>query len=221
MLEEAGKGHWAIPRDGLVQPKGKQALQTYWLRLTNASSGTGSSITDESAIGHFGTSESERRLQVPPVRNDVINASLEDPMLDKLLWQTAPSKKDELLIDWNTDVLCQLLADLDASRRADSLPKPAKEIEAPKQKTTPLDEVVAVINMPAPSFKSLERMNSMTAKPTILDTVRSEIRDYVRTIASTYPRHAFHNVSCFQLWKVFPILHVHRLTNISLLYLHD
>ena len=197
LLEEAGKGHWAIPREGLVHPKGKQALQTYWLRLTNVSSGTDSSITDESAAGHFGTSESERRLHVRPIRNDAVNASLEDPTLDRLLWQTAPSKKDELLIDWNTDVLCQLLADLDASRRADRSPKPSTEVEVPKHTTTPLDELVAVINMPAPSFKSLERMNSMTARPTISDVVRSEIRDYVRTVASTYPRHAFHNFGTF------------------------
>ena len=195
LLEEAGKGHWAIQRDGLVYPKGKQALQTYWLRLSNSSSGTGSSVADESAAGHPGMSESEPHHLIPPERNYAEDAALEDPMLDRLLWKTLPNKKDELLIDWNTDVLCQLLADVVASRSNDGLPEQTSETIIPKQMTKPLDEVVAVINMPAPSFESMERMHSMTQRLAIPDYVRSEISDYVRTIASAYPRHAFHNVS--------------------------
>lgn len=202
LLEASGKGHWAIPRDGLIHPKGKQALQTYWLRLSNASSGTGSSITNESAGGHVVTPDPDGFLPIPPPRNDVSNASLGDPMLDKLLWQSPPTKKNEALINWNTDVLCQLLANLVASRMADHSHIPESEFDVANQMTRPLDEVVATIHIPTPSFEVLESMNSLAVnKPTISESVRAEIRDFVHTIASSYPTHAFHNVR--DVWRSF------------------
>ena len=197
LLEASGKGHWVIPRDGLVYPKGKQALQTYWLRLSSTSSGTGSSITDEPTRGPAVTDDAEDLLQqAPQLRENVSHHELEDPMLDGLLWQSAITKKTKSLIDWNTDVLCQLLATLVASREADRPRARAPEAAIVNPTARPLDEVVDVIPMATPSFEALESMNSMSARrPMISDDVRAEIRDYVHTIASTYPAHSFHNVS--------------------------
>jgi class 3 adenylate cyclase len=44
LLREAGKGHWLLPRDDLVEAKGKGPMQTFWLQCVRRGRSTVSSL---------------------------------------------------------------------------------------------------------------------------------------------------------------------------------
>jgi class 3 adenylate cyclase len=57
LLREAGKGHWLLPREDLVEAKGKGQMQTFWLNCdrgrstVSSTAGTPTNPTFESTIG--------------------------------------------------------------------------------------------------------------------------------------------------------------------------
>jgi len=98
LLVAAGKGHWLHARRDLITPKGKSAMQTYWLNATDNDKRNGVGSTTSSETG-------------------------EDSNEDSDIWgdaEVAVNKSDRL-IDWQVDVFTRLLKQVVARRNADAL----------------------------------------------------------------------------------------------------
>mmetsp|Transcript_27767 Transcript_27767/g.64985 ORF Transcript_27767/g.64985 Transcript_27767/m.64985 type:complete len:1198 (+) Transcript_27767:98-3691(+) len=192
ILKEAGKGAWVTPREEMVQVKGKGMLITYWLAV-NAATGrsrdgssttSGTSVSSEVSDAYTWSNQSKRNV---PING-----------------QTKEDQKTQRLVQWNVGVLSDLLSRVIAAH---------KDISAPANTTTtmgkarntpdassllhveagmPLDEVKEVISISncgfqpshMPPDEPLEKLNKVA---------KTQLHDYVSTIAAMYKDNAFHN----------------------------
>ena len=223
LLIAAGKSHWFVKRDGLVKAKGKGELQTYWLTTTGGGGRRGSiggAAEGRSSIGHGPISRrgsvGARRASLagsraPSTRSNTSfaksqpNGTGQNPAL---LMGAVLSKKEQRLVDWNCELLQQLLRQIVARRnfvknasRLINVPFTAMMSELPKiggkmlgtGNTTPLDEVVEVINLA--EFDEAAYRGTTDAKQITLDAmVVTQLRRYVTILASKYRDNPFHNV---------------------------
>jgi class 3 adenylate cyclase len=90
LLIAAGKDNWVEPREDVVNPKGKGAMQTYWLRLSSSKSYS-SSISDQSS-NHSSVSDTNNMSGV-----------------DITAMMGLYDAKSIRLIEWNVAVLLRLL----------------------------------------------------------------------------------------------------------------
>lgn len=102
ILEESGKGFWFTKREDKVDAKGKGELQTYWLTIKasgNRSENSGPSGTNSGSGGQ----ESMRRL----------------PRVESFARETytGSQAKIDRLIDWNVEVLWNLLKQIELRRQ--------------------------------------------------------------------------------------------------------
>jgi hypothetical protein len=161
LLYTAGKSSWVVPREEKIVAKGKGALQTYWVLIT-------SPRTRSSNTG--GTDESET-----------------------VYGQDAPTMSEKILrsIRWNTDILGQLLREVQANRGD------AKPIHLLKEDRmtrdngkTVLEEVKEIIHLPPFAGKTSDRVaGTASIKPEALD----QLHYYVTAIATLYRNNPFHN----------------------------
>jgi class 3 adenylate cyclase len=176
LLSEAGKAHWARPREDIVFAKGKGELQTYWLQLhsdNDNKSETASSQGDESDDS---STEDDALEEMAPVKKN---------------W-TRKEKRIQGLIDWNVGVLLGLLKKIQA-RRAAEAPEPSASHTDSGSKSggNPFDEVKEVIELP--SFKvtnhTIRDHESISLDPKVV----GQLKRYVAKVASMYHDHPFHN----------------------------
>jgi hypothetical protein len=196
LLIEAGKAHWARPREDIVSAKGKGKLQTYWLQVH---SDTASSLGGSS---HGDTTDSSGDEDGPE----------ELPALKQI--KTGKEKRINGLIDWNVAVLAGLLQTIQARRceEEEASKPPASRFDlkrihslAGKQASSkppvsnsgliaagnPIHEVKAVIQLPA-----LKATNLAVADPSSISLdpeVVGQLERYVEKVASMYHDHPFHN----------------------------
>ena len=64
-----GKGHWLLPRPDLVQPKGKEAMQTFWLIPEGSVSSHASTVFTPNASKAY-----PRELLCPKPTHTISNA---------------------------------------------------------------------------------------------------------------------------------------------------
>ena len=91
------------------------------------------------------------------------------------------------MVEWNTDVLLALLANVVANRSDDQVLVQERAMDLSRPVDIPLKEVVEIIHMP--EYNASETRTNVE----LPDCVRNELRDYVQAIASGYLRNAFHN----------------------------
>jgi Adenylate and Guanylate cyclase catalytic domain len=180
-LIKHGKQDWVVRRQDTVEAKGKGKLVTYWLTHTTSKNGTMSVVSScESpdletserpmmVLGDTGTPVFFSDTPVPPVPLDH-NARNND------------GERTQRLVDWNSDLLLQLLQQVAARREA--LPR---AYDAPLIRSNMncdgamvADEVVEIIEMSP--FVSIPKVEETT----LSETVVRELRDFVATIASLY-----------------------------------
>lgn len=234
LLVSAGKSHWFCKRDGLVKAKGKGELQTYWLTTTTGGGGggrrgsVGGAGERRSSIGNGPStrrgSMGARRASLtgsraPSTRSTSSNAKSQPTSPEQtpaLLMGAVLSKKEQRLVDWNCELLQQLLRQIVARRnfvknaRLLNVQFTAMMSELPKiggkmlgtGSTTPLDEVVEVINLAG--FDEAAYRGTTDARQTTLDAmVVTQLRRYVTILASKYRDNPFHNVSiCLLKWTL-------------------
>ena len=168
--------HWLTLRDEKVVAKGKGELVTYWLEVKSEIGGEKSaqtSETDSEPINPYGF--------VDTTHESVIKA-----------------EKLDRLIDWNADILCQLLQKIISNR--------ARTISSSKKKekcdgtdsvelfttsaTKPFDEIKEIISLP-----QAKNNNSDAAMTTITVSVEvtNQLREYVSCIAKLYKDNEFHS----------------------------
>jgi hypothetical protein len=88
LVASAGKGHWLVPRETLVEAKGKGKMQTYWAALGNASKAT----------------------------CDGLRSSLTQVVESEIVFQHSVLNNN--LIDWVTELLMSLITQLSERRLA-------------------------------------------------------------------------------------------------------
>lgn len=107
-----------------------------------------------------------------------------DPLSDKI----------RRSIEWNSEILRQLLKQIQTSRSATPSTKSGSKSSAIKRGDTVLDEVAEVIELlpykEQPPAGSLQELDSETAE---------QVRDFVTAIALLYKANPFHNFEvCFE-----------------------
>jgi hypothetical protein len=162
-LISAGKARWVEKREDLIEAKGKGKMQTYWIELASYT-----------APSQLGASVSEGRAEC------ILGIDYLDERIARL-------------IDWNTDILAQMLRQI-VSRRCATKHKSEGDVNsvANNDGRIVIDEVKEVIKLP--EFDAAALRNQVDPESVQLDmNVLSELRDFVVAIASSYQNNSFHN----------------------------
>jgi len=102
LLRAAGKSHWFVKREDLIEAKGKGAMQCYWLSMD-------ASTTESVAEKESSIDEDEE-----PQDDDSLDGAA---IFEK---EKRLSRKHERLVDWNTTCLFQLIKQI---RKDDAEPQ--------------------------------------------------------------------------------------------------
>jgi hypothetical protein len=189
LLTLMGKSHWILPRNDKVYAKGKGEMQTYWLRQIET--GNGPSIPSDLAVSEYGEAEIE---DVGPTRRLSFGGQI------KRKPQNLSHKKFERLVNWNVDVLKNLLGQVEERRELVGTqpedPAAIKAVEA--ELSTPVveggtaafDEVVESIGIATFNADANRRGKE---RHELSDEVQGELRDYVQLMARMYNDNPFHS----------------------------
>lgn len=165
-LTKREKSDWFIQREDKVVAKGKGQLQTYWLLLDSGL------VCDSTLI-------TEKDKGVAPVRVVVVDG---DPHKS--------SDPHSNFIEWNTEVIAQLLSNVVASRpilkfeKSGSQMTPESVTELGRSLGTTTDirgEIADVIPMPFWAGKNTSTQDKLVDQETV-----HEIRKFVAAIAALY-----------------------------------
>jgi class 3 adenylate cyclase len=193
LLIEGGKESWIVPREDVVNAKGKGVVQTYWMIQKES--------RDDGSIGARApsfTSQTDSSEELEDVE-DMFAADTKDGMWGDQSFSTAlPSSraaKRERLVNWLTDIIAHDLKRVAALRK---VTKQGKDqiIDNPealiKKADMPLEEVVEAFSMPGFNKKAILRPQDIDAieLPT---RVREQLHNFVSNISSWYRTNPFHN----------------------------
>ena len=196
ILVASGKGNWLIAREEKVHAKGKGSLQTYWVRMGQASTISDisdGSIQNDSSLREGG--QPAQRRQSNSTNNFATKEIWEGTSLAKFLGKTEIDDRLDRLIDWNVELLLGLLKKIAAHRLAKGTDQIqlSPDIEKEIAGDLVLDEVQMVI--PIPEFDPSTALKAVETERNVELTTdaKIELRKYVACIASGYWDHPFHN----------------------------
>jgi hypothetical protein len=171
ILKDTGKGRWVIPRESTVKVKGKGELQTYWLSFGEMSSKPKSAVSPESIDSSI----------------DYHEESKKDP------FDTGHNQRHQRLVDWNVEMLQQILKSILARRPTTEKKGDSKEWDGLKveQKvdTTVLDEVQEIIELPSEAAEICKDPESVELPPGVIE----QLTDYISKIAGMHHENSFHS----------------------------
>eukprot|EP00980_Cylindrotheca_fusiformis_P030347 scaffold24674_cov127-Cylindrotheca_fusiformis.AAC.1 len=191
LLAIAGFSKWVVPRSHKIFVKGKGEMQTYWMKRGTSSSGkhapkasemrSDMSTVDETAIDD----------------SDMTEGAGSDLDLD--IDSVDGMTKMERLVEWNVEVLASLLQQIVASRgdigNQSTLERKLSSVENSvvcQKGSTVLEEFTPIIPLKrfgVEELKSRRRPSSID----IGDEVKSQLRNFISSIAGMYRENAFHN----------------------------
>jgi class 3 adenylate cyclase len=179
----AGKSNWVTLREDVVEAKGKGVLQTYWLRNKAPVKATSS----QSPGSEAGDPDVQDNSGAPPTA-----AALKKTAANCAQVQ---DKKIQRLVQWNNELLLQLLKQVVARRHAlhgrktasSALNSMASNIG---NGSMVVDEVAEIITMP--EFEACGT-NPATSTATVSEDAMKQLHDYVAVIARLYRDNPFHN----------------------------
>lgn len=200
LITNAGKAHWLTARDGFIDAKGKGQMQTYWCQPNRRRPDTSRDVDCNN--------QPENRISIiPGIIRRRLSSTWQDLNIDHPSGEDAPATKLERLIDWNTEILLNLLAKINACNHERlarvNLDASGSTLSSWTNCARTVGDTVdsyvegasaEVINFaPYRSTGISKRSTSANAHP-LDDQVRLQMRMYVSQIASLY-RHdnAFHN----------------------------
>jgi len=172
LMIKQGRESWLVPRDDLVA-KGKGIMEAFWVNVDGARQGSVASTVsniEQPESAHFGYGKH----------------------------QPGQSDKSMRLIDWNFEMLLQLMKQIVANRNVDgSEGKVSNSLRASQHfnvfdlgNTVPLEEVKEIIALP--EFKAGSTQMDPTAVK-IPTQVKEELHLLVSEIASLYNENPFHS----------------------------
>jgi class 3 adenylate cyclase len=181
----AGKSNWVTLREDAVEAKGKGMLQTYWLHNKTPEKAT-SSHTPGSEMDDAELQDDPR---APPtaaaLRKSEKNAA------------QIKDKKVQRLVEWNSELLLQLLKQVVARRSAINGRKTASSALTSMAAnigngSMVVDEVAEVINMPEFDARACGS-TPKTDTVTVSDGAAKQLQAFVAVIARLYRENPFHN----------------------------
>ena len=176
LLAAAGKGHWAKERSEKVHAKGKGELTTFWLHVSDKTSG---SSTTESSSNAGDT-------HVPCRIHDLDLADIGDEKGTSRVLRLL-SEKSVRLIGWNVDLLLRSLRQIVARRQSSQesrlgYDKPSK-YGGTRAGLQPLEEIQEIISLPEFDFEAARIQKDPDA--IVLDScVVEQLHDFVTNIAA-------------------------------------
>jgi len=188
ILIDNGLQHWVTEREDKVSVKGKGECQTFWLSMGASSNSYNSSSSvsgssDDGSTDFHGTNRA--------FSNE--DAFWAGTGLESVLGSTEIDGNLERLIDWNVEVLLQLLQRNMAAARARGISSSQGEdpgSSLPKGGPV-LDEVQMSISLPEFDAEVDERASEEDTY--IVPEVKRQLRQYVTAIATGYQQNSFHN----------------------------
>jgi class 3 adenylate cyclase len=169
--------HWLTKRDRKVSVKGKGDMQTFWVDPTCLE-------------------PSDIQTIDPSIPTSVASGSKETPLDIMATRQQAAENSVERLVDWNADLLERFLKNVVANRKATRRRQQRRRSSqlgwvaySGKQ---PIDDVTEVIAMSDFCAKKADEQAEPTSVE-LSETVRAQLKDYVRQIAAMYRDNPFHN----------------------------
>ncbi len=177
LIKDAGKANWLQKRDEVVFAKGKGEMETYWLVLRAHSGGSTRS-------GSSNTTDESGELDVPTPnfeQDDILNP-------DEVASPFTP--KVQRLIEWNVNVLADLLKQIDMKHRGNELQKASPvlinnpDTRFEDDNKSILDEVQEIITLP--HFDTGDTGNTLEDKWNSIelrDGVMTQLYNYVATRA--------------------------------------
>eukprot|EP00934_Nitzschia_sp_Nitz4_P008800 Nitzschia sp. Nitz4//scaffold306_size21755//8//3956//NITZ4_008587-RA/size21755-snap-gene-0.14-mRNA-1//-1//CDS//3329547105//8790//frame0 len=195
LLIAGGKEDLLGEKSNVLLAKGKGEVSTYWLKpparksrrmSASRASGSGSVRDLRNSINY----ESDGSGHLSVGMDGSLNGSVSS-LRDSTLWGGDRERTARLdrLVDYNADVLVSLLKKIVARR---SVVHDFDDMEHTTAGIIAMDEVREVIHMPEYNQEAAVKMASdYTVK--IPETVKSEMREYVRRIALMYQHNPFHN----------------------------
>jgi len=191
-LIHAGKPGWVVERETLVSAKGKGDLQTYWLTTIERPSEASDEHTSETS------SQVGDEMFTPSMKRPSDRLAQAIPMSPE--GSKRPSSKSVMrLVDYNTQVLEGYLKKMVAMRQQSIVYAPASSESEEKSDLTPTGAILAgsvfaevqeSIALPTEPARYLQD----PAKVVLSTSVKSELRDFVSSIAFLYRDNHFH---CF------------------------
>eukprot|EP00934_Nitzschia_sp_Nitz4_P008759 Nitzschia sp. Nitz4//scaffold136_size62208//2//1935//NITZ4_006359-RA/size62208-augustus-gene-0.3-mRNA-1//-1//CDS//3329535591//8749//frame0 len=196
-----GKEHWLIKREEKVQAKGKGEIQTYWLGMGVCS--------DDRHRASSSVSSGEMLGVYEPMEDTVA------PTLERI----CPDAKTSRLVDWNVQMLSEILkhiiarrkakemelavleeknddtmvvAGVDKIKRRNSPPEVHLETNFGFEDSSPLDEVQEIIALPE-FDAAVARRTQDPSKLELDKEILDQLRDLCANMASCYNDNWFHN----------------------------
>ena len=168
LLVADGKKEWLKLREDVIVAKGKGALETFWV------------ITNEELL------EKEQEADKEAAAKATAKAANSSG---------AKNQKVQRLIDWNCELLVQLLKKVVMRRKVCKTGRDPdsklKTIESQfSESHNVLDEVVEIIKLP--KFQDAGDNHTDLKKVDLGDEVNDQLREYVSILASMYRDNAFH-----------------------------
>ncbi|CAB9506819.1 Receptor-type guanylate cyclase gcy [Seminavis robusta] len=170
LLTAAGKGGWLVPRKDMITAKGKGTLQTYFLKILSKSQGS----------AEFNMRIARGSVFIKPEDHGNLRVREETKM--------------QRLIDWNVEVLSQLIKRIVARRAAAMVErKPyTPDFQSHSTAKMPLDEVAQIIKLPDLDGTAVKKQVDPECIELDRD-VMAQLKDLVTKVATMYHFNPFHN----------------------------
>ncbi|CAB9522084.1 Receptor-type guanylate cyclase gcy [Seminavis robusta] len=187
LLFKGDMGHWVVPREDLVDVKGKGQMQTFWLQARSkdtASKASTSTNSDETSAGAMLESLLPSSMHASRCQQGHV-----DP-------KAKLNEKTLRLVDWNVDILIKMLQEIEARRLStDVALDPCERLSQLEEQylcktDMVLNEVREIIVLP--EYKT--ELTSHEPKMVRFSFgIVEQLRQYILIIASNYHKNAFHN----------------------------
>jgi hypothetical protein len=199
LLIQSGKQHLLRLREDKVTAKGKGEMVTFWLALGAEFDESEEESDDDALLSPIsGGVESIGEETTDREEEDTIGRMPPPVSMSGMANRLSGARKRESkvtrLIDWNVEILSQLLKQVIVRRNALGLQSPSDETvpwNRPEGQTV-LEEVREIITLPqfdAEAAKKQEDPEKMVLDPAVKD----QLHEYVSTLAAMYRDNPFHN----------------------------
>jgi 3'5'-cyclic nucleotide phosphodiesterase/Adenylate and Guanylate cyclase catalytic domain len=192
LIIEANKKHWIQARKDVVVAKGKGALRTYWL-LLNPKQQSSATISNS---GNSDDTHADSKTKNGSQSEDTVATESANE-------KVTLSTKNQRLVDWNADLLLQLLQKIIAGRNNKRRNHNMNTLDETilcevEEKLSAggscLQDIAEVIEMPQFNAKaSTKEIDPRTIE--VGEIVIRQLHDYVSLLASMYRPNPFH---CFE-----------------------
>ena len=195
LLVEAGKEHWILPREDLVEAKGKGSIKTYWVltrRSPSVVSGSNRSKLPKAPELHDSNSDVEGENAFGNECASIWDEEEEDVDADDngddhSMAQSALNDQFERMIDWQVDLMAKPLRKIITGRDRSirSILKNSEDPEKMDVHGTVLDEVSESIELPDFDI-NVANARASPSGVKLPAVVLDELHHYVTEIALMY-----------------------------------